>query len=273
MLTGVAPGAINNPAEMERLYAESGALRFSISREEFSAMLLGTSPANDQRVKELVLAKACAKGNDQAWDYFLVQYREKLYTAAAAIARDDAQGRELADSLYAELFGTRTKEDGRRVSKLESFQGRGSLEGWLRTLLAQEYVNRFRSRRRQVVFDDTLEAPGQTAARDPGAELQQQMLAKATDEALVSLRDEERFLLAAYYLDERSLAEIGRMAGTHESTVSRRLEKITAGLRKDILKRLSKAGVAKRAAEEMLEVDVRDLSVNVRETLAQERRG
>ena len=273
MLTGVGLSAANNPAEIERLYLDSGAREFAISKEEFSAILARASPANDQRVKELVLARACAKGNNQAWDCFLVQYREKLYTAAAAIARDEAQGRELADSLYAELFGTRTTADGERVSKLESFQGRGSLEGWLRTLLAQEYVNRFRSRRRLVAFDDALEPPRQMEAADPDAALRKESLAKATDESLASLNGEERFLLAAYYLDERTLAEIGRMAGTHESTVSRRLEKITAGLRKDIIKRLCKEGIAKRAAEEMLELDVRDLSVNVRETLAQERRG
>jgi len=67
------------------------------------------------------------------------------------------------------------------------------------------------------------------------------------------------------------LAEIGRMLGTHESTVSRKVDKITAGLRKQIVARLCKEGWAKRAAEEMLELDVRDLGVNMREKLAQER--
>ena len=34
-------------------------------------------------------------------------------------------------------YGTRVAEGGRRISKLESFGGRGSLEGWLKTILAQ----------------------------------------------------------------------------------------------------------------------------------------
>ena len=101
---------------------------------------------------------------------------------------------------------------------------------------------------------------------------QQTLLAAATDAALEGLGEEEPFLLAAYYLDERTLAEVGRMLGAHESTVSRRLEKITARLRKEIVGRLTKSGMAKRAAEEMLALDVRDLGVNVREKLAQERR-
>jgi hypothetical protein len=62
------------------------------------------------------------------------------------------------------------------------------------------------------------------------------------------------------------------MLGAHESTVSRRIEKITARLRKNVVARLSNSGMTKRAAEELLALDVRDLGVNVREKLAQERR-
>jgi RNA polymerase sigma-70 factor len=268
---------------LERLYAESGARAFAISKGEFSTILddvlkrssLGNTAdfLKTLRVKDLVLARACAQGNESAWDCFLGSYREKLYLAAAAIAKDQATGRELADSLYAELFGTRVKEDGRRVSKLESFMGRGSLEGWLRTLLAQEYINRLRNQRRLVSFDDALETPDRAETSDPSLPVQHEALTKATDASLSSLNEEERFLLAAYYLDERTLAEIGRILGAHESTVSRRLEKITARLRKEIVVRLRKEGIAKRAAAEMMELDVRDLGVNVREALAQERRG
>jgi RNA polymerase sigma-70 factor (ECF subfamily) len=203
---------------------------------------------------------------------FLTRYREKLYLAGAAIARDEVRGRELADSLYAELYGTRVQDEGKRVSKLDSFLGRGSLEGWLKTLLAQDYVNRFRRDRKLVPFNDALETPCQTNLGDPAFEANQAALTAATDAALTELPEEERFLLAAYYLDQRTLAEIARIVGMHESTVSRRLEKITARLRKHIIRRLRKDGMPKRAAEEMLALDVRDLTIDVREKLAQERR-
>ncbi|MGH9668571.1 MAG: RNA polymerase sigma factor, partial [Terriglobales bacterium] len=101
------------------------------------------------RVEELALARGCAAGNEAAWQDFLLRYREKLYDAAGAIAREDSAARELADSLYAELYGTTTR-DGERLSKLNSYMGRGSLEGWLRTVLAQEYVNRYRRGKRLV---------------------------------------------------------------------------------------------------------------------------
>ena len=75
------------------------------------------------RVEELALARGCAAGNEAAWQDFLLRYREKLYDAAGAIAREDSAARELADSLYAELYGTATR-DGERVSRLNSYMGR-----------------------------------------------------------------------------------------------------------------------------------------------------
>ena len=105
----------------------------------------------------------------------------------------------------------------------------------------------------------------------PELAAEQRAIAAATDAALAALGEEERFVLAAYYLDERTLAEVGRMLGAHESTVSRRLDKITARLRKDILSGF--AGPASRARRQRdAGLDVRDSGVNVREKLAQERR-
>src|SRR5258708_4682590 len=57
------------------------------------------------RVEELALARGCAAGNERAWEVFLTRYREKLFEMALGIAREAATARELADSLYADLYG------------------------------------------------------------------------------------------------------------------------------------------------------------------------
>ena len=96
-------------------------------------------------------------------------------------------------------------------------------------------------------------------------------MATAVAEELAALGDEERFLLASYYLDERTLANIGSQLRVHESTVSRRLERLTGELRKRVRKRLEAAGVDRRRCEELLqEFDVRDLNVDVATNLRQE---
>ena len=74
------------------------------------------------RVEELALARACAAGQERAWEIFMARYREKLYDIAAYIAKESSAARELADSLYADLYGTTTR-DGQRISKLASYTG------------------------------------------------------------------------------------------------------------------------------------------------------
>lgn len=267
------------------LHARSGCEKVGLTRESFAAILcdvgskyatVATSETEIRafflslRVEELALARACAAGSDPAWEIFFTRFREKLHLAALRIAREDSAARELADTLYADLYGTKLRE-GQRVSKLASYTGRGSLEGWLRTVLSQEYVNRYRRTKRLVSLDEESEEGVQFRAPDPDpVPTADHRLAQATDEALAFLSGEERTVLSAYYLDGRTLAEIARMLGVHESTISRKLDKLAKSLRKQIVAALTRRGMSRRQAEEALEVDVRDLQVDIRRSLAQE---
>jgi RNA polymerase sigma-70 factor, ECF subfamily len=225
------------------------------------------------RAEELALARACAAGHEHAWEVFLTRYREKLYDIAGYITKESSAARELADSIYAELYGTTTR-DGQRTSKLASYTGRGSLEGWLRTVMLQEHVNRYRRQRRLVSLDEEVEEGIQfaTPAPEPTIAVDSRVEA-ATDEVLLALPPEDRFVLAAYFLDQRTLADIARSLGVHESTIGRKLDKLAKSLRKQILAALGRRGMSRRRAQEALEVDVRDLRVNIRSRLAQETGG
>lgn len=223
------------------------------------------------RVDELVLARACAAGNEHAWEVFLTRYRNTLYETAYRVAREEGEARILADSLYAELYGVDLKGQ-QRTSKLLYYQGRGSLQGWLRVVVTQEYINRYRSGRRETSLDSAVEDGAQFAAPDPQATVIDQRVEAVVSAELGALDANERFLLASYYLDHRTLAEIAKVLGVHESTISRKLERIVSAARKNIRKRLLKAGMTARQADEaMADVDVRDLRVKVQESLGQDR--
>ena len=265
---------------LAELYAQSRAQEFGLNLADFAKILqrVGKGPWSETalralKIEELALAQGCAAGNEHAWDVFLVRYREKLYDAARHITREESSARELADSLYGALYGIR-EQDGRRISKLESYSGRGSLEGWLRTVLAQEWVNRFRKQKRLVSLEEQEDAGAQfVAAATPDAAVMDPKVAAATDRALAELSADDRYILASYYLDERTLAEVARSLGVHESTISRKVERLANQLRKEILAHLLKAGMSRRQAEEAMEVDVRDLAVDVRSKLKKQARG
>lgn len=267
--------------KLAEFYERARAAEFGISTREFASLLDAIAAKHTPeagyedfcstlRLEDLVLARACAAGHERAWEVFMRRFRDKLYDVARQITREDSAGRELADSVYADLYGTRTRE-GQRISKLISYSGRGSLDGWLRTVLAQEYVNTFRRQRRTVSLDEETEEGVQYAAEnaEPAAPVHP-LLERATNEAVRSLAAEERFVLASYFLDQRTLAEIARALRVHESTICRKVEKLTKYLRKQIVKNLTTQGMSRRQAEEALETDVRDLTLDIRASLAQD---
>ena len=88
------------------------------------------------------------------------------------------------------------------------YQGRGSLQGWLRVVIAQEYINEYRRVRRETSLDAALEDGAQFTAPEPEAAAADPRIEAAVATELAGLDAEERFLLAAYYLDHRTLAEL-----------------------------------------------------------------
>jgi RNA polymerase sigma factor (sigma-70 family) len=195
---------------------------------------------------DLALARTCSDGNPVAWDFFVTQFRPELYSAARAIA-GDANARELADSLYADLYGLRESE-GRRKSLFDYFHGRSKLSTWLRAVLAQRYVDEIRrTRKLESLEDETGEdrrevadlASASTtspthAVPDPERAKYLAVLQATLTGALNALEPRDRLRLAYYYADDRTLAEIGRVLGEHEATVSRKLERARRDVRKHV---------------------------------------
>src|SRR5262249_7001509 len=157
-------------------------------------------------------------------------------------------GEDLADSLYAELFGLREVAGDRR-SPFASYSGRGSLAGWLRATLVQRFRDHHRRTRRESPLEDQDCAGPESA--DAAAPVAKE-LPGAVAETIAGLKAEDRFLLAAYYLDRRTLFEIARMLNVHEATISRRIKKLLPDVRKQLIRNLERGGMSRRAATEAL---------------------
>jgi RNA polymerase sigma-70 factor (ECF subfamily) len=214
------------------------------------------------------LARACAGGNERAWEHFVALYQQPLVRAAVAITGSDTLGRDLAGALYAELYGLKER-DGQRRCPLDSYKGRGSLIGWLRTTLAQRHVDHHRRSHRELPLDDPLNSYDPPALEPEPEKLPADLivLGKAVEEALARRQVEERFLLAAYYIDGRTLQQIAQALHVHETTISRKLRRVIDDLRKQLFRNLRRAGLSRRAAEEALGADPRDLDINLKKLL------
>ena len=231
---------------VEALYRAARADRWAVSLEQFAAALSVSvdraAPPDVGRylrglhLEDLALACGCATGDERAWDHFLQEHRPVLYRAADSL--DPSGGaREIADSIYAELYGIRERE-GERQSLFRYYHGRSSLKTWLRAVLAQRYVDGIRAAKRldPLPEDDGPETlPAPTAVTpDPDRVRYRALMQRAFRIALSKLSDRDRLRLACYYSQELTLAETGRILKEHEATASRQLARTRQALRREV---------------------------------------
>jgi RNA polymerase sigma factor (sigma-70 family) len=238
-----------------RLYRQAHADRWQVSEAGFAAALEASAskafpdgspdPGRLERylsglhLDDLALACACASGHDAAWDHFVLEFRPVLYRAADALA-PGGSAREIADSIYAELFGLEER-DGRRRSLFRYFHARSSLGTWLRAVLAQRHVDRIRSGRRLTSIDDNDSLPSPpiaAAASDPDRPRFLALVKLALMRVIAALPDRDRLRLAWYYHEDLTLAQTGRLLGEHEATVSRQLARTRRALREAVERHL-----------------------------------
>ena len=239
----------------ERLYRKADAGRWKVPAEVLSKALersaekafAARSPSDAEleryydslHLADLALACACAMGHEDAWDHFVREFRPAMYRAADAI---DASGgaREITEALYAELFGLKER-DGIRQSVFRYFHGRSSLATWLRSLIAQRHVDRHRETRRlEPLPDDSSPAsiPSRAKADHPDRERFVAAMHAVLSAAIAALTPRDRLRLACYYAQEMTLAQVGKLTGEHEATVSRQLARSRKSIRDEVERRL-----------------------------------
>jgi RNA polymerase sigma-70 factor (ECF subfamily) len=184
---------------------------------------------------DLDLARLCAAGDEHAWEKFVRDYRPLLYRAADAL--DRTQGaREIADSLYAELYGI-NGETGARQSLFRYYEGRSSLATWLRAVLAQRYVDRLRVQRRTEPLP-AEEMAGRSAEPDPDRDRYVMLIRHALERAIGRLTPRDRLRFGCYYVQDLTLAQTGRVMNESEATSSRQLARARLAIRRDIERQL-----------------------------------
>lgn len=187
---------------------------------------------------DLHLARLCAAGDERAWERFVREYRPLLYRAADAL--DPTGGaREVADSLYADLYGL-ASGGNERQSLFRYFEGRSSLATWLRAVLAQRYVDRLRAARRTEPLDEDAEA--KTPPADPDRERYVALVRTALRRAVSRLDPRDRLRLASYYGEQLTLAQIGRLLRESEASASRHLARTRREIRSDVERQLREEG-------------------------------
>lgn len=206
---------------------------------------------DELQADDLCLIVACERGDERAWSELVERFKPTVRSAARSASSNEDAAEDLAQSIWAELYGLRTRSDGKPASKLAYYSGRGSLAGWLRAVVAQLAVDVFRKQSKLVQAEEDADldrlaqevqvAEGQPALagmqnpedamsnRFARSEMQQ-----ALSRSVQELSAEDRLLVKLYYFDNLRLREAGAVLGVHEATASRRLTRIQSDLRKRV---------------------------------------
>jgi RNA polymerase sigma-70 factor len=277
------PSLTLNAALVDELYGRARAFRWDLPPERFTRALEasaakafpGPSPSardlerylSSLRLEELALACACAVGIEAAWDHFVLEYRPVLYRAADALDAG-GRGRELADSLYGDLYGLRAGE-GERGSLFRYYHGRSSLATWLRAVLAQRRVDQVRGERRTAPMPEEEPAAPESHV-DPDKNRYGSIIRTALGRAMAGLPPRDRLRLRYYYAQELTLAQTGRLLREHEATVSRQLARTRKAIRRDVERHLEAAGLNREQLERCFECAAEEAGpLDLNDTLAE----
>ncbi len=181
---------------------------------------------------DLFMALACSNGNERAWWEFDQTHRIYLERVARHLASTDLDAHEVVDTVYVELYGTRVV-DGARVSKFATYSGRGSLRGWLRTVIWHSLVDLHRASHDDLSLEVLTETVGEGlmqmsfAEEAPGGEdeiiekITRDRYRKATvsaiETAFGSLDIHEKLLLLYYHVESMKLRQIARLVEAENS--------------------------------------------------------
>lgn len=259
LLTKLEGALTECAAEIDALYARCAevAPNYGITPEIFRAAIRaavdkylvdhqnGHAPTPDQvrqfiselQSNDLYLALACARGNEHAWWELDQNYRGYIERIARHLAKAETDAEEVIDSVYVELYGTRVVDDVRQ-SKFATYTGRGTLRGWLRTVVWHAVIDLHRARHDEVSIDDWSESGGEVhdrpgwraGARSGGESAMVERVAReryraatvaALDTSLADLDDHEKLLLLYYHVEGLKLREIARLVEEPRSPLRR----------------------------------------------------
>jgi RNA polymerase sigma-70 factor, ECF subfamily len=223
-------------------------------------LLRGNENASDKMIADFIdglqaddlcLIVACERGEQRAWSDLVERFTATVRSAARSASSNEESAEDLAQSIWAELYGLRVGSDGRPATKLAYYSGRGSLAGWLRAVVAQLAIDQHRKQSRTIQTDD--DADFDRLAQDGGDGKERFLAAgsvnpehavsdklagvemqKALERSIRELPDEDRLLVKLYYFDGLRLREAGAVLGVHEATASRRLSRIHNQLRQHV---------------------------------------
>jgi RNA polymerase sigma-70 factor (ECF subfamily) len=193
-----------------------------------------SGPGNDQQIDDRQVVKRALEGDQGAFRELYDLYCPRIYRLAGSMVASS----EDVDDIVQEAFV-------RAFRSLKSFKGQSSFYTWLYRITVNVATDfrRKQARRRQAISDQPLEDADSGASQlatpereSPESDLYRSEIASLVEQALETLSDEHRQVVALREVSGLSYQEIAEVTQTSVGTVMSRLhygrKKLAETLRK-----------------------------------------
>ena len=196
-----------------------------------AAVLDGWTVLPDEVIVERIL-----EGHVALFEILMRRHNERLYRAARAVVRDDAEVEDVMQQAYVNAY-----------ANLRQFGGRASFVTWLTRIAVNEAIGRARRRGRYESLDDpdvtveqSLLREGRSlpAANNPERQAFTHEITGILERAIDMLPDGQRAVFMLRDVEGLSTAETADSLGVNEDVVKTRLSRARATLRRDLLDRI-----------------------------------
>lgn len=163
---------------------------------------------SDLRQSELKLATACTKGDAVACKELYDLYSGHMWSVCLRYARD----RMIAEDMFQEGFI-------RIYEKIGTYQGQGSLEGWVRRIMVNTSINFLHKHKRHFTeaANDGYSEPWQASGAI------EQLSAEEMTRMIQQLPDGNRMVFNMFAIEGYAHKEIAEMLGISENTSKSRM--------------------------------------------------
>jgi RNA polymerase sigma-70 factor (ECF subfamily) len=188
--------------------------------------------ADATRFSDDELVRWILAGETGLFELLMRRYNQRLYRAARAILRDDAEAEDVTQDAWVRAY-----------QHLRQFEGRASFSTWLTRIGVHEALSRLRRRSRKEEIDGMTESRRDsldsilTSASTPEQLASNNEARNLLEQAIDSLPDAYRETFVLRDVEGMSTAETAESLSISEENVKTRLHRARALLRKELYAR------------------------------------
>ncbi|MEZ7886515.1 MAG: RNA polymerase sigma factor [Flavobacteriales bacterium] len=179
---------------------------------------------SSEKSEFIELARLCASGDRKAQERLYRLFYGRMLPVCMRYAKDSELAKDLLQDAFIKVF-----------SKIKSYDGVGSLEGWIRRIMVNNAIDEFRKKKNDFFLMESIENFSETEEEEDD-EKEVKLKASQVIEALQELTPAYRAVFNMFVFEEMTHAEIAEKVGISVGTSKSNLSKAKRNLKNILLR-------------------------------------